>query len=338
MNCDVIVYDASGPAGAFGKRLNASKPTGGTEVHAVQLCEGFASLGLNVIGQSERKGVECEDSNRGPLYAPHDYPMPPGPIRCGGLITIGSTHAPDWIYPDRHVALFTHDPPHNIPHIGHLRWSRIVCVSKWQASRFPLGWDTVVIPAIIDDWIYDLPPVPKNPKKFVSISAWWKGGQDTLVLWEKLRPKGCELHFGSPYSHPANLREIVERVPGCVYVDLANPGAVVESMRDAAGVFRCSSAPETFGASDAIAQILGCRIHVFAPNGPGALLETLGDEPGVSSDYEAWRGEFLKMAGSPPQARYFSIHDAQWRLRDYRARVIIPQWVQLLGLEERRAA
>jgi hypothetical protein len=321
MNCDVIVYDNSGPPGAFGRLHNASKPTGGTEVHAVQLCEGLVGAGLGVVGVSALPVGEISNAHAAYVQSVKDP-------SCRALVTVGLTPVPP-IPTDRHVVLWTHDPPHNVPHLEQrmLRWSEFVCVSHWQANRFPRGWKTRVIPAMIDDWIYDLPRVEKDPMRFVCVSAWWKGSLETLRAWEEIAPRGARLEMGSPYSHPPNAREIVERVRGCSWIDLANPRAVVEAMRSAAGVFRVIRAPETFGATDAIAQVLGCRVHALTLGDPGALPEVLAPSPGwVTSDASKFAHEFRASVLAPPRAGYMI------EGRNYRAARVIPMWKEALDL------
>jgi hypothetical protein len=321
VNVDVIVYDNSGPAGAFGKRHNASKPTGGTEMHAVQLCEGLIDAKRSAVGVSHIPGYELG-------YWPIGDFENEGMAACRALVTVGLTRIPNRVTTDRRVVLWNHDPPHNLPHIEHLRWSTMVCVSRWQANRFPRGWDARVIPAMIDDWIYDLPRVEKDPMRFVCVSAWWKGALDTMRAWEELAPPGARLEMGSPYSHPANAKEIVERVRGCTWLDLPNPRAVVEAMRTAAGVFRVVTAPETFGVTDAIAQILGCRTHVLMMNDTGAIPEVLAPTPGwVTTDVQQFGHEFRASVLSPHRGGY-DIHG-----RDYRPRKVIPMWLELLDLQ-----
>lgn len=313
---DVVVYDNSGVAGAFGHKHNASKPTGGTEVHLAQLCEGFGRAGLSAVGFSAVPEVDG-------VYRPHDD----DPISCRALITCGLSKLPANVTTDRHVVLWTHTAAQNIPHIPHLRWSEMVCVSQWQANGFPFGWKTHVIHPIVSDAVYELPPVEKDPDKFVCVSAHWKGGRETLQAWEQLRPSpSARLHIGSPYSHPPDFRDHVERTPGCVWVDLASPQSVVEAMRDAAGVFRVVTAPETFGVVDVIAQVVGTRVHAWCPNGLGGMAEALKPSPWVTTDGNAFATEFHKAYRTPPKWGF------EVSGKDFRAERIIPQWVELLEL------
>ncbi len=315
---DVVLY-ADDPAGAFSPTLNASRPTGGTEVHMVQLAEGLAQMGYHVLATSPIGDEYAMHEAESPAYLPSSRIVS---WTSRALITAGLTKRPPWLETDRHVILWTHEPGHNLPHLeaAGLRWSEFVCVSHWQALRFPRGWKTRVIPPIIDDWIYALPPVEKNPRKWVSLSAAWKGLQQTLEAWTQIRPPGAELHVGSPYSHGPEARQMVERTPGCVWVPLDSPRAVVEAMRDAAAVFRVVMAPETFGVTDAIAQILNCRIHAYCPNGLGGMAEALLDLRYVTTDVSAF-AEGVKSPGEAPIAFY-----------NFRASRIIPMWRKLLDL------
>jgi hypothetical protein len=317
---DVIVY-AGDPAGAFAPALNASKPTGGTEIHAVQLCEGLAAAGFKVMGMSY---VPAE--SHGAIYCA--LPSPDERIECRALITIGLTPPPATIVPDRHVVLWTHDPPHNAAPLeaAGLRWSSFVCVSQWQANRFPRGWRRTVIPPIIDDWIYDLPQVERDPNKFVCVSAAWKGATQTLHLWTQMRQPGMTLHIGSPYSHDAGFRAMVERTPQTKYLELDSPRAVVEAMRGAAGSFRMCVNPETYGISDVIMQILGGRTHVYCPSDMGGLAESLMPNPWATNDFAKFEHEFYAAHRSPPKEG-FAISG-----RNLRSETIVPLWQRILGL------
>ena len=328
---DVVLF-ADNVEGAFSPQHNASKPTGGTEVHMVQLEEGLAASGLRVCGVSplrdgDREAPAEPAATKGSVYVPIEAAADPkwAPLASRALITAGLTKPPAWLKTDRHVILWTHDPGHNVPHLeaAGLRWSEFVCVSQWQADRFPRGWKTRVIPPIVDDAVYSLPAVEKAPGKFVCVSAWWKGTQQTLEAWSQIRPPGAELHIGSPYSHPPNARSIVERVPGCVWVELASPRAVVEAMRDAAGVFRVCMQPETFGVTDVIAQILGCRVHILAPNGLGGAAEALCAPHCATENVE----QFALQVRTPPEPE--TIGNV---FLDLRASNVIPLWRKLLDL------
>ena len=173
---------------------------------------------------------------------------------------------------------------------------------------------------MVDDWIYALSHVVKKPGKFVCLNGWWKGTQQTLELWSQLRPPGTELVVGSPYSHPADAREIVARCPFARWVDLSSPAAVVEEMRDAEAVFRAVMAPETFGVADVIAQIVGCRVHAYAPQGPGGAAEALVQPHGYTSDLQAFSTAVSACRGRRAEPGFLNQPASR----------IIPMWTELL--------
>lgn len=253
-------------------------------------------------------------------YVPH---VQAGRLRCRALVTCNIGPMPGYITCDRHVRLFTHLPDINRPFIQHLRFFDIVAVSRFQRNLFPYGWRVTNIPPIIDDWIFDLPPVAKDPNKYVSFSAAWKGLYEALVIWDQMRKPDQRLHVGSPYSHGPDLQRRVESSPGCVYEPMANSREMIEKMRDAAGVFRFVGTPETFGVTDLIAKILGCRIHALHGGGIGAAREALGMDCNVVDSRE----EFTRNWNTPPA------HYEPEPARDLRARNVIPQWVKILDLE-----
>ena len=320
-DCDVLLMDTNGPPGGFAPLHNASKPTGGTEIHLTQLAEAFARAGFSTLAVSDIPKAE----QHGARYVPR---RETSRLRCRALISCGVGPLPIGVTTDRAVVLFTHAIGRNVPHIQHLRYSDIICVSKWQASEAPFAWRVHPIRPIIDDVIYDLPKVEKDPNKFVCFSAWWKGGAETLVVWEQIQRKpGQTLYVGSPYSQGTDLQARVERVPGCIYVPLENPRAVVEAMRDAAGVFRVSTTPETFGVTDAIAQLLGCRIHHWACGGVGGANEALGGEY-VTADRAEFTRDFVT-----PSVSHGTDLDRAARMPNMRADVVIKEWIRIMRLE-----
>ena len=318
---DVIVYDGNGPAGAFSYARNKMRPTGGTEVHLVQLCEGIAGYAMHTAGISSIENAEVPDIGGFPRYFPVGHVDAPTETRA--LVTCGLKGLPpEGLTTDKHVILWTHDPAHNIPHIQHMRGYNFVCVSHWQANRFPKGWRRAVIPPMIDHWVYQLPKVEKDPNKYVCVSAYWKGTLETMTLWPQVAPPGATLYVGSPYSHPPHFKELVERTPRCKFISLENPGAIVHSMRDAAGTFRVCTQPETFGVTDAIAQVLGCRTHVFCTSDVGGLAESLEPTGCVTTDFQQFTRRLHETHGKP----FVGSH------KDFRPRKILPQWMDLLDL------
>jgi hypothetical protein len=287
-----------------------------------QLAEGLSRRGHSVIAASDG-GYGAEE---GPAYVEASSLVLDG-AECDVLITCGATIPPPSIRCDRHVVLWTHDPVagQNIAYLesAGLRWAEFVCVSQWQADRFPRGWRTRVVPAMIDDWIYDLPPTERRLRTYACVSAWWKGTDQTLALWRSAHEAGVlagdTLLVGSQYSQPDDARARVEATPGCEWVEQPNPRAVVDVLRTVQGVFRVSVHSETFGVTDTIAQIVGCRTHVLTAAPQGGLAESLSPNDDVSSTPEEL---FRKMRA----------YASPVRARDFRASRIVSRWERGLGL------
>ena len=192
------------------------------------------------------------------------------PLQCRVLLTGRQSNIPAWIKAER---VFTScvDDPSNEPHAyAHLRnRTTMIHLSEWQESLYEaLGHeDGIVIPSMISDWITG----PASKSGWVCVNAWNKGTRETLDMWQHLRNSGFEgeLRVGSPYGFPADAYDQCARA-GAKWLGLLTPEKVVHELNRAEAVFRVCRAPETFGVTDAIAEVVGTRVHCLCTNGFGA--------------------------------------------------------------------
>jgi hypothetical protein len=238
-------------------------------------------------------------------------------VSCRALIVGRWSAVPEWIQADVVVCAEVDDPTHEPWKFDHLRGYLLVCLSEWQAKAFrKVGHKAVVIPSMIDDWIYDLPPHP-NKRGMVCVSAWNKGTDATLRLWRELRLP-FSLSVGSPYGAPPDAANRC-RVHGATWLGQLRPREIVEALRSAEAVFRVCERPETFGVTDAIAEALGTPVYGLFTNGFGASIDVLTasyltDRPDTFREWVSQRKEVVA-----PET-------------EYRASKILVEWVNALGL------
>jgi hypothetical protein len=319
----VLIYDEHC---GWSPSLNASKGTGGTEVHLVQVAEGLARAGCRVEaychdgqGQAEN-GVTYSDSrcwDRRPYRWSGLGEFEPDPVHV--LLTVRKSAIPTTFTPGRIFTLVTDDPrgeEHLYRHL--LGRSTLVCVSEWQAGLYrAAGHECVVIPAMLRD---DLAPATARlPKMFCCVSAWNKGTDRLLEEWpaiSKMVPE-YSLAIGSPYSEPDDADDRCHAA-GATWVGRLNPDGIVDMLEQSAAHVRIATIEETFGATDAIARAVGTRVHVWCPNGFGALNETVPG--GAWRTKEGWI-DAIRSESDP------------WPAKDFRVSTIMPQWLELLGVK-----
>ena len=302
----LLIYDAHC---GWSPSLNASKGTGGTEVHLVQVAEWLAGQGAYVEawchdGKGMGVGVHYVESRDTTLR----------PSRCFDVaITVRRSRIPE-ITTGRIFTLVTDDPRPCPDDFAHLKGrSTLICVSEWQAGLYrKLGHECVVIPPPIPDYYYELAKYKRPTDTMVCVSAWNKGTQALLDVWNEKRPR---LYVGSPYSHPDDAMDRCQKA-GAIWLGTLTPGAIVSQLATASHHVRVVTAAETFGMTDAIAAAVGCRSIALAEGDPGALPDTV---PGACwFTRQGWE-EALAIgvpARKPP---------------DYRMSKVMPMWAKLLG-------
>jgi hypothetical protein len=311
----VILYDQfKSWSPSINRTGDSGRGVGGWECLMVQLASGLASAGYEV--QAVRRGAyELTDGVR---YLNAQDNM--GQMQCDVLVTGRQSQIPTWIKAERTFTACVDDPttePHAYAHLK--KRSVMVHLSQWQRLLYEALVHTggVVIPSMIDDWIYELPREPKNG--WVCVNAWNKGTVETLKMWEHLKNSGFEgqLSVGSPYGFPADAYDQCQRV-GARWLGLLTPRKVVGVLNRAEAVFRVCRAPETFGVTDAIAEVVGTRVHCLCTNGFGASKEAL-TSPFVTDSATAFIANM---------SRSYTVT----RVNDYSVSHVMPMWLEALGL------
>ena len=293
---------------------------GGFEVACEQIARGIAATGRKVLALtpgrlSTEAGVEY-------VTIP---PTPPPSFECRALLTARACPIPSWIKAERTFTTCVDDPRGAwSKDWDHLKGrSTLVCLSEWQAGLYrDLGHERViVIPSMIEDDYVAFARCEKKPRSFVCVNAWNKGTPQTLAMWARLRSrlKGCTLSVGSPYSHPDDAAEQCA-FHGVKWLGTLTPMGVVNVLSTAEAVFRVCTAPETFGVADAIAEMVGARVHCLCTNGVGAARDVLASP--ICTDVRAFEYDVARWVGVDlPPIR---------PVADYRVSTVIQRWEEVL--------
>ena len=278
---DVVVWDTVG--GAYTSE-SMNKASGGSEKEVVQLAEGLAKKGFRVLclngierrAHAEMGVVDKRDGKnvdtRGSVT--WDNANSAKNIRCKTLVVQRYSRLPLQmeVLADRMVVRATdvYGDYYKNSALTHL------CVSEWQAAAFrAAAIPCVVIPAMLDDDYYELAATTKIRGRFIYASAYMKGLKETLAKWKELRHRfssemrSCTLFITSPGY--GKLKESpCDFLPGDENVVILHdlpPRELAKYMATCEGLFYVNVFPETFCAVAAIANAVGCRVHVLEKHG-----------------------------------------------------------------------
>ena len=320
---DVVMFDDTN---AWSPSLNArgrsGKGVGGFEVFQVQIATWLASKGYKVVAyrpsliEGEEMGVDYRDSREVPAAFRTE---------CRALITARHAQIPEWVKAQRTVTSAVDDPRFCDEKYDHLIGrSTICCLSEWQAGLYrTMGHECTVIPSMLDDYIYEMKRHPLA-SGWVCVNAWNKGTEETLKLWVELKsshPDIGELSVGTPYGAPDDALDQCRRA-GARWLGQLTPVQIVRALAGAEAVFRVCKQPETFGVTDAIAEVLGLDVHMLVKGEMGASRDVLCS-PWVTSNPVTFAAGVAGMVERPPRINTL----------DYRVSTIMPRWLTLLGLE-----
>jgi hypothetical protein len=327
---DVLLVDTVGRP--FNESFLANHGMGGSEFQAVMLLEELA-----------KRGYRCGCINNGPFASVSSngvkyYPMADlklGIIRPKTNILIGmrTGNLPDGI--EFGTCIFwIHDIPDQRLKTVHeylvqMQDARAVCVSKWQQSKCPPGWDTCseVIPNMIPDWVYEHAGQKRDSNKFVYASAAMKGLDATLEVWSALKKKHrslkkARLEVLSPgYDSPSDA---IKNAKGVTFRGSLPFADVVHEIATSRALFYVNTLPETFCIVGAMCEAVGTPPLILCVNDTGALPNTLSAT--VCTDGDRFENRLI-------DDEYLSEEP-----KDYRASTVVPQWIKFLGLEEKNEA
>jgi hypothetical protein len=164
-----------------------------------------------------------------------------------------------------------------------------------------------------------------------------KGLDETIKKWQILKRrrfveemKGCELHITSPgYGKEQYMfvRENFAYDKSIVFLDDLPPRELAKYMATCEGLFYVNTFNETFGAVCAIADAVGCKVHVLCKNELSGCPEAVGSDSGsfVTDIEMQFDAGFIENLGDFRQEFHAP--------KDFRVSTVLPRWLAALKLE-----
>ncbi len=320
---DVLLYDDVGMR--FDDRIVATEALGGSEFVLWQLAREMAKRGLRVLVW---QGAGPSAPDRVESGATYRFGASANPVHARSVIHHRhSSRAYERVVTfDARIALCSDVwGPHYERALPALapRLDAVVCVSDWQASRFPGAARPRVIPNPLPIEAYEFSPVARNPRVFVYASAAVKGLLPTLATWAAWRTeheavRAATLRVLNPgYDDPG----VAASAAGVELVGAVPFHRVLGELRSAAGLFYVNDFPETFCLVAALAEACGARTHVWTRRG-GAVAEVV-ESSLVTTDGRVFEAAFLRHLSAPAGAGCA-------RPRDFRVDHVVDRWMKLL--------
>jgi hypothetical protein len=329
----------------FGRPIDGyrarTQPNGGSELHTVLVAEGLAGAGLHVA--VIQPGAHTVRWGHVDYYSAQD-------VIDRGIWLIST----DWLISQRfgnlpanvefkRLAVEMHDLPDErvyqvTPAMAKVPGCKTIFHSNFNAELYNDFPGKVVIPAIIEDSLYELPALDRDSNRrdrvFVYGSAALKGLRETLELWGAMkRDKACEymmrkakLIVTSPgYDSPDF--DSLRKVPGVEYQQQQTLGDMQKLLQRSDGIFMVNTLVETYGCIQTQCEVAGRYAWVFCPNGPGALKETLANPETVHTDINSFVRAVTAQKWPKPKPA-----------KDVRASKVALQWLDALELKPKEMA
>ncbi len=331
----------------FGRPIDSYRartlPNGGSELHTVTVAEGLQKAGLKVAviqpGSAWVRWAGIDYLSLQDVLERGIYDL-----SCDCLVSQRFGEIPPGISFAR-LAVEMHDLPDErcekiMGVMASVPGCKTIVHSQFNASLYP-GWPGLtVIPAMIEDTLFDLPPVIRDPKRkrhFIYGSAALKGLAPTLQLWKELHRakymfKQATLTVTSPGYDDAMIvleqwsgkkrAEVVngDWGNGVFYQQQRTVGDMQRLLQNSDGIFMCNLLPETYGVVQTQCEIAGRPSWVMCLNGPGALRETLANPQTVFTE---------------PAAFVESVSATEWPkmapAKDVRQSTVTKLWLEALG-------
>ena len=268
MTTPVLIWDQIG--GCYSRSTVETRPTGGGELHLVQLAEALARRGYAV---TIANGVPSPRYEIGVDYVPNEL----APARAD--VVIVQRYSPDPPTKRERTIIHAIDPWSSAyeRHLGLMaaRETRVVAVSRWAAAEFP--GRVHVIPPMIEPVAAGV----KDPQLFIFPCAARKGLDVTLAAWRRIKERHADfadarLEVVSPgYDPPA--ADKIRSAPDCTYGGALTCRAWRERIAHAAALFLVSSYPETFCVTAAVAEMTKTRPHILCLAGLCGIPEALSN-------------------------------------------------------------
>lgn len=317
----VLLSDCIG--GDYSRSTVESQPTGGGELHLVQLAEALARLGHTV---TVANGVPAPREEFGVLYTPNElaparvdvvvvqrYSPDPATLRERTIVHVIDPFNAAY---DRHRALFA------------APGTRTVAVSKWAAATFaPLGARVSVIPPMLEP----MPSAEKDSNLYIYPCAALKGLAATLAVWRDMKQKytyefaDAKLRIVSPgYGEPDMAQ--IRSTPDCTYDGPLRPSAWRKAVAEAAALFCVNTHAETYCCTLAFAEMARTRGHMLCRAGFGGMPEAVANSRLLTASQGDFERDVVAAWEEPAREEWY----AAGLLQDRSPDAIVRDWVHVM--------
>jgi hypothetical protein len=328
---DVVIYDDVGSP--ISPKWAAENPVGGSEYGMTQLTAGLSALGYSVLAVSRWPDGWRDELNYDGItvVSLNDCPA----VSCKVLISdrfsnpwvcFPAIKAERGFFAAMDIYCDFYKSIDELMQTGETKLTSVF-VSEWQKNLFPSYWNKVVIPAMIDDDVYLMTSVPKNPKRFAYASAVCKGLHETLRVWKEVKRRlvgtpheDIELHVTGPGYDTIDLKLVEEA--GAHWTGPLPTKEMQLFIAGSAGLFFVNTFPESFCAVAAVAEAAGVRPHILCLKDQGALTTTIRSNLRVS-DEEHFIIDFIDCLNG-------AHHNANAEPFDFRRTRVVGMWEELL--------
>lgn len=295
---DVIFYDAIG--GPTTRKSTDERPTGGGELHLVQIAEALTKRGRTCAIVN---GASCEEN--GVRYFPH---AAAAQLECRTLVV--NRYSPNPTTARQRTIIHAIDPD-NPAYDVHTPLFRagtpIVAVSRWAATTFTRATGPKYV---INPCLDPIPSYPKDPNRFIYASAAIKGLKRTLRVWTEMKQRyaslaDARLEIASPGYGPPDPRDVAS-APDCSYVGDLTPRDHRMFIASAAGLFFVNDHTETFCCVGALAELARTRAHILCEKGLGGIPEALTNHRLLTTDRERFEEDFVAAYEAPEDPAWYA--------------------------------
>lgn len=317
----------------FGRPIDGYRartmPNGGSELHTVLVAEAIQRAGYRVA--VIQPGPSYVRWNNVDYYSAQDVLMRGiFQLDCEVLVSQRFGALPQNVAFKR-LAVEMHDLPddrlNDIMGMMTIPGTKTILHSQFNADLYKDFPGKVVIPAMIEESLYELPPLDRDSNRrdrvFVYGSAALKGLEPTLQLWKAMRNeyamRKAKLIVTSPgYDSPDF--DALRNTPGVEYRQQKTLGDMQRLLQQSDGIFMVNTLVETYGCVQTQCEVAGRFAWVFCPHGVGALKETLANPHTVHTDINAFVKAVTGKWEKPKPAK------------NVRQSVVVPLWLDALGL------
>jgi hypothetical protein len=288
---DLVIQDA------IGMPYNGSTVVGigGSEFAVIKLAKLLGEQNIKVlIRNNTEETVEIGNVRYENRYTAYQ-------AECKTLLLQRWTDLPFNVEFDR-IAVWAHDIPgsqyNHFMAFFHRLDTRVICLSKWQRSLYPVSWNSEIIDPLLPKLDFQLAK-DKDQNSFIFPSAAIKGWDETLKRWQIYKRVYSELLDAKLYVIDSGY-DVATKVndSSVVYLPKLNDNQLWTIINRCAGLFYINTFNECYPVTCKMAELAGTRTHILCLNGFGGIKDTLEDHRFITDDQNEFIQVFLGVYGS----------------------------------------